>query len=82
MCKGSPIVAARATERRRIVPLPLFWLPSTSSNKRSPLGNIDGVLVYSKFQISICAISILEFEGKITYDHRKREIRQTRGANR
>lgn len=27
-------MAAMATDRRRIVPLPLFWFPSTSSNFR------------------------------------------------
>ena len=36
MCKGSLVAAARATARRRIVPLPLFWLPSISNNLSSP----------------------------------------------
>jgi hypothetical protein len=31
MCNGSFRIAAKATDRRRIVPLPLLWLPSTSS---------------------------------------------------
>ncbi len=32
MCSGSLVAAARATASRRIVPLPLFWLPSISNN--------------------------------------------------
>ena len=36
MRSGSPVAAARAIDRRRIVPLPLFWLPSISNNWTSP----------------------------------------------
>ena len=36
MCSGSLVAAAKATARRRIVPLPLFWLPSISNNLVSP----------------------------------------------
>ena len=36
MCNGSLVAAAKATARRRIVPLPLFWLPSISNKFASP----------------------------------------------
>ena len=36
MCRGSFVAADNATARRRIVPLPLFWLPSISNNLASP----------------------------------------------
>ena len=36
MCSGSPVAAAKATAKRRIVPLPLFWLPSILNNELSP----------------------------------------------
>ena len=36
MCSDSLVATAKATDRRRIVPLPLFWLPSISNNLASP----------------------------------------------
>ena len=36
MCRDSPVAAAKATASLKIVPLPLFWLPSISNNWTSP----------------------------------------------
>ena len=33
MWSGSPLMAANATAKRRMVPLPLFWLPSISNKQ-------------------------------------------------
>ena len=44
-------MAAKATERRRIVPLPLFWLPSISNINSLSNGDEDEFWVKGKFQI-------------------------------
>jgi hypothetical protein len=35
MCIGCLLMAAKATDSRNNVPLPLFWLPSISNSRRS-----------------------------------------------
>ncbi|NWG11341.1 hypothetical protein HXY33_06320 [Candidatus Bathyarchaeota archaeon] len=74
MCKGCPSIAAKATDNLRIVPLPLFWLPSISITG-------DGFLfltlpVYGQIIANnlISALSIKDLEGRRHMTEEKKNL--------
>jgi len=78
MCSGCLVMAAKATESRRIVPLPLFLLPSISNKTRfTAPRQLEFYCVNLELQIiNKRPLSILEFKGEIISEHREREAGQ------